>query len=60
MMFLNQLDQSSQIAKNFKKLPWLKIFICISIPTFTHWRIVHPWLVPKFMVELMHVVTNDR
>lgn len=57
---LNKLNQSWKVTKFLKKVPWLKVFICITIPTFTHWQIVYPWLVPKFMDELMNSFTNDR
>ncbi len=49
--FLNK----SKIAILMKKFPWQKIFFCISVPTFVHWRIVHPWMIPKLMDKLMDI-----
>ncbi|XP_037033086.1 uncharacterized protein LOC119072057 [Bradysia coprophila] len=59
-LFLSKLDKNAKTTKFLKNISWLKVFICISLPTFSHWRIVNPWLIPQVMDKMMHIIGLDR
>ncbi|KAJ6647277.1 hypothetical protein Bhyg_02499 [Pseudolycoriella hygida] len=57
---LSRMDQSSKLKQFVKNISWFKIFIYISIPTFGHWKIFKPWMLPKIMDRVFNNISNDR